>query len=217
MSIAPFLSADSFLLLSFAKENKLELPETFMEKISQFCEILLEANKTTNLVSKNDSQKLLTRHVADSLIFATHVVPVQQWTDIGAGAGFPAVPLCLYFKNVQFYAVECRKKRCEFLEKAKQKLNLQNLEIIHGKAESSNLKNMDVVSCRAVGSLEEDFERAKKLLKISGHFLTLKSKRNIDELKAKKDTLLKQAKVWSYRLPGEELEYAFMSLPFRCK
>jgi 16S rRNA (guanine527-N7)-methyltransferase len=90
-------------------------------KIQKFCELIIEANKTTNLVSKNDEQKLLTRHVEDSLMFAT--LPSLdsqlstsnlQWADIGSGAGFPVVPLCLEFPHIKFYATESRKKRRDF-------------------------------------------------------------------------------------------------------
>jgi 16S rRNA (guanine527-N7)-methyltransferase len=192
------------------REHNLELPEDFLDKISEFCNLLLEANKATNLVSKNDEKKLLTRHVADSLIFAAYLGNRQwtmdngQWADIGSGAGFPVVPLCIYFPQVKFYAIESRKKRCEFLNMVQQKLNFKNLEIIHSRAETSNLKNMDFVSSRAVGSLEEDFARAKKLLKKGGRFLTLKSKRMVDGLKAKN--------IWHYRLPQEEMEYALVEL-----
>ncbi|MDR3000099.1 MAG: 16S rRNA (guanine(527)-N(7))-methyltransferase RsmG [Fibromonadaceae bacterium] len=222
--------------LSFVKEHNLNLPKNFPDKISEFCELLLEANKTTNLVSKNDEQKLLTRHIADSLIFAAYSLltpsrahpalraPLSHrstrcsrgensqllWADIGSGAGFPVIPLCLYFPQIKFFAIECRKKRCEFLNLVKQKLSLQNLEIIQGKAESSGLKNIDIVSCRAVGSLEADFELAKMLLKKGGRFLTLKSKRIIEE----NSRLLKQAKIWNYRLPQEEMEYALVHLVY---
>jgi 16S rRNA (guanine527-N7)-methyltransferase len=234
------------LFLSFAKERNLELPNDFLNKIHKFCELIIEANKITNLISKNDEQKLLTRHVADSLIFSTlnsqlstlnsqlstlnsqlstlnSQLPTLnsqfatlnsqlRWADIGAGAGFPVIPLCLYLPQIKFYAIENRKKRCEFLNSVKQKLNLQNLEIIQGKAESSGLKNMDFVSCRAVGSLEDDFGRAKEILKKNGYFLTVKSKRIINELKAKNDKLLKRARVWDYCLPQEETEYALVGL-----
>ena len=207
------------LFLAFAKEHNLKLPKDFLHKTQEFCELIAEANKNTNLVSKNDSKKLLTRHVADSLIFATlstlnSQLSTPKWADIGSGAGFPVIPLCLYLPEVKFYATEPRKKRCEFLNSAKQKLNLQNLEIIQSKAESSGLKDMDFVSCRAVGSLEEDFERAKKILKKGGNFFTVKSKRIIDELKAKNDKLLKRAKVWNYCLPQEEMEYALVCILF---
>ncbi|MDR2584191.1 MAG: 16S rRNA (guanine(527)-N(7))-methyltransferase RsmG [Fibromonadaceae bacterium] len=206
------------MLANFAKEHNLILPENFPSKIQEFCKLLLEANKTTNLVSKNDEQKLLTRHVADSLIFATHpvnagsrlIVPLH-WTDIGSGAGFPVIPLCLYFPQIKFYATESRKKRCDFLKLVKQNLNLMNLEVIQGKAENCGLKNMDFVSCRAVGSLDEDFEKAKKILKKGGHFLTVKSRRLIDEMKARNNKLLKQAKIMDYRLPGEDMEYIFLN------
>jgi 16S rRNA (guanine527-N7)-methyltransferase len=191
-------------------------------KIQKFCELIIEANKTTNLVSKNDEQKLLTRHVADSLMFAKLPIlnsqlsiPNLEWADIGSGAGFPVIPLCLCLPHIKFYATESRKKRCDFLKQAKQSLDLPNLEVIQGKAENCGLKNMDFVSCRAVGSLEEDFEKAKKILKMGGHFLTVKSKRLIDEMKAKNNTLLKQANIIPYRLPNEEMEYALVhiSLP----
>ena len=199
------------MLTNFAKEHNLVLPENFSSKIQEFCKLLLEANKTTNLVSKNDEQKLLTRHVADSLIFATHpVCSANHWADIGSGAGFPVIPLSLYFPQIKFYATETRKKRCDFLKQAKQNLNLQNLEVIQGKAENCGLKNMDIVSCRAVGSLDEDFEKAKKILKKNGHFLTVKSKRLVDEMRAKNNKLLKRANITGYRLPNEEMEYIFL-------
>ena len=207
------------MLANFAKEHNLVLPENFPSKIQEFCKLLLEANKTTNLVSKNDEQKLLTRHVADSLIFATaHPVNVEarlisplHWADIGSGAGFPVIPLCLYFPQIKFYATESRKKRCDFLKLSKQSLDLPNLEVIQGKAENCGLKNMDFVSCRAVGSLDEDFKRAKKILKKGGHFFTVKSKRLLDEMRAKNNKLLERANIVDYRLPGEEMEYIFLS------
>jgi len=206
------------MLADFAKKHNLVLPENFPSKIQEFCKLLLEANKTTNLVSKNDEQKLLARHVADSLIFATthnvgaRLIAPLHWADIGSGAGFPAIPLCLYFPQIRFYATESRKKRCDFLKLAKLNLNLPNLEVIQGKAESCGLKNMDFVSCRAVGSLDEDFERAKKILKRGGHFLTVKSKRLIDEMKAKNNKLLKRANITAYLLPEEEMEYALVHI-----
>ncbi|MDR2580257.1 MAG: 16S rRNA (guanine(527)-N(7))-methyltransferase RsmG [Fibromonadaceae bacterium] len=213
------------LFLSFVAEHGLELPSDFLDKISEFCEVLLEANKTTNLVSKNDEQKLLTRHVADSLIFAAYLssksfptppsaprLGGEYWADIGSGAGFPVIPLCLYFPQTKFFAIESRKKRCEFLNLVKQKLNLQNIEIISGKAENSNLKNVDIVSCRAVGSLDTDFELAKTLLKKGGSFLTLKTKRIIEELKAKNNRLLSRAAIWNYKLPQEQMEYALVAI-----
>jgi len=192
------------LLLSFAKEHKLNLPENFLDKIMEFCELLLEANKITNLVSKNDEKKLLTRHVADSLIFAIPKILNSKWADIGSGAGFPVIPLSLYFPQTKFFAIECRKKRCEFLNAVRQKLDLQNLEVIQGNVRTLSIPPVDVVSCRAVGSLQEDFECAKKLLKKGGHFMTLKSKRII------KDNPLKQAKIWDYRLPEEDMEYVLI-------
>nr|AGS54333.1 hypothetical protein [uncultured bacterium contig00190] len=42
--------------LSFVQEHSLELPENFLDKISEFCNLLIEANKTTNLISKNDEK-----------------------------------------------------------------------------------------------------------------------------------------------------------------
>ena len=181
----------------------------------KFCNLLLEANKTQNLISKNDEKKIMTRHVADSLIFANYIenrenprilkIGVQTtWIDIGSGAGFPVIPLCIHFPQIKFYAIEPRKKRCEFLNLVKQELNLQNFEVIQSRAETCGLRNADIVSSRAVGSFEEDFKRAKMLLKSGGHFLTVKTKRVIDE------NIFKNADIVPYRLEGEEMEYALV-------
>lgn len=203
-------------LINFAKEYGLNLTDSFLAKVLEYCSLLLEENKNTNLVSKNDEQKLLTRHVADSLIFAIYLnnnkleTTNKKWADIGSGAGFPVVPLCIYFKNAHFFAIEPRNKRCEFLNMAKEKLNLQNLQIIKGKAENCNLKELDFVSCRAVGSLQEDYLRAKNICKKNAHFLTLKSERIINELK--NDSLLKRSQIFNYSLPQEETEYALVHI-----
>ncbi|GHV12726.1 ribosomal RNA small subunit methyltransferase G [Fibrobacterales bacterium] len=201
------------LFRTFAEERGLQIGNEFLEKILEFCELILEENKKQNLVSKNDEGKLLTRHIADSLVFATPTptpTPQTNWTDIGSGAGFPVVPLALYFPTVSFFAVENRRLRCEFLNEVKRKLNIENLQIVKSSAESSGLQNMDFVSCRAVGSLAEDFNKAKSILKKTGHFLTVKSKRTIDELREKKDPLLSASLVEFYKLPLEENEYALV-------
>ena len=165
--------------------------------LNKFCNLLLEANKTQNLISKNDEKKIMTRHVADSMIFANYYMENLEtlpqtktiWADMGSGAGFPVIPLCIHFPQIKFYAIEPRKKRCEFLNLVKQELNLQNFEVIQS---------------RAVGSFEEDFKRAKMLLKSGGHFLTVKTKRVIDE------NIFKNADIVPYRLEGEEMEYALV-------
>jgi len=206
------------LLTAFAKEHGLVLLQNQLHNFSAFCELLIEANKSTNLISKNDEQKIITRHIADSLMFATpfgcgrdegrHIgLPLHHgtWVDIGSGAGFPVIPLCIYLPHIKFYAIEPRKKRCEFLNYVKQKLNLQHLEIVQSRAESAPIPPANIVSCRAVGSLTEDLARAKTILKKGGLFLTVKSKRLIEETPPPKG-----AKILHYNLPGEEQDYVLL-------
>lgn len=201
------------LFLSFLQENGLTLPDFQLEKLFQFSELVLEHNKITNLVSPKDSLKLLSRHIADSLIPLIFLKKNDllkssgEWADMGSGAGFPVFPLAICIPELEFYAVEPRKKRCVFLREAVEATGIKNLRIIEDSFENSYFSALDYISCRALGSLEDDFSRAKDSLSKSGSFLTLKSVQSIME-----SSLGKKAEKMEYSLPNESQNYVLVHL-----
>ncbi|SHH25005.1 16S rRNA (guanine527-N7)-methyltransferase [Fibrobacter sp. UWCM] len=217
------------LLNQFLKEHILsELSKEQMDKLYDFADLVVETKQFGNLISAKDSEKFLSRHIADSLIPYIYIVkeldiaiesmdPIgnsvssrmtigKKWADMGAGAGCPVFPLAIAMPEVQFYAVEPRHMRVEFMNYAKEKLGLKNLTVVGKRFETSGLANLDFISCRALSTFENDWERAQPALKKGGLFLTLKSFNSISHLE--NDPAVN---IWKYKLPNEEQDYALVT------
>ena len=229
-----------------------------MDKLYDFADLVVETKQFGNLISAKDSEKFLSRHIADSLVpyiyirretrderrenvpeslssllfeprlvgsdmnvqappqhsplssFVcsefTSVLSSIKWADMGAGAGCPVFPLAIAMPEVQFYAVEPRHMRVEFMNYAKEKLGLKNLTVVSKRFETSGLTDLDFISCRALSTFENDWERAQPALKKGGLFVTLKSFNSISHLE--NDPAVN---IWKYKLPNEEQDYALVT------
>ena len=211
------------LLNQFLKEHILsELSKEQMDKLYDFADLVVETKQFGNLISAKDSEKFLSRHIADSLVPYIYIVKnsgikcmdpgaslqddTLRWADMGAGAGCPVFPLAIAMPKVQFYAVEPRHMRVEFMNYAKGKLGLKNLTVVGKRFETSGLADLDFISCRALSTFENDWERAQPALKKGGLFLTLKSFNSISHLE--NDPVVN---IWKYKLPNEEQDYALVT------
>ena len=125
---------------------------------------------------------------------------------MGAGAGCPVFPLAIVMPEVQFYAVEPRNMRVQFMQMVKAKLHLGNLTVVGKRFETSGLSDLDFISCRALSTFENDWERAKPALKKGGTFLTLKSFNNVVHLESDPAVILHK-----YTLSQEEQVYALVT------
>ena len=203
------------LLNQFLKEHILsELSKEQMDKLYGFADLVVETKQFGNLISAKDSEKFLSRHIADSLVPYIYIVKELEipafagmtWADMGAGAGCPVFPLAIAMPEVQFYAVEPRHMRVEFMNYAKEKLGLKNLTVVGKRFETSGLTDLDFISCRALSTFENDWERAEHALKKGGLFVTLKSLNSISHLE--NDPAVN---IWKYKLPNEEQDYALVT------
>lgn len=199
------------LFIDFLSTKQISISDSILENLFAYAQCVLEGNELTNLISKNDSLKFLTRHIADSLMpfielsKKNFLKPTMKWADMGAGGGCPIFPLAIVCPNVQFYASEPRHKRVLFLEKTRQKLGLKNLTIVGKRFETSEIKNCDIISCRALSRFEEDYPRALPGLKPNGLFITFKSKEMTADLESVPDIHL-----IDYRIPLEEKVYTLV-------
>ena len=125
---------------------------------------------------------------------------------MGAGAGCPVFPLAIVMPEVEFFAVEPRNMRVQFMNFVKEKLQLSNMTVVGKRFETSGLSNLDFISCRALSTFENDWERAMPGLKKGGMFLTLKSFNNIVHLE--NDPAVH---IYKYALPQEEQSYALVT------
>lgn len=131
--------------------------ETF-KKTEAFVALLTEWNKKMNLVSKNSISDVWMRHVLDSLQLIKYLPSVQTLVDIGTGSGFPGVILALVLQEQQPQAkvvfVESIAKKTVYLKDVCQHLGLWNVEIINDRVENISVKNVDIVTARAVAALD---------------------------------------------------------------
>ena len=221
------------LLNQFLRENGVELPGETLGKLYDYADLVVETKQFGNLISAKDSEKFLSRHIADSLVPYIYirretrderrenipeplssfvcsepasVLSSKKWADMGAGAGCPVFPLAIVMPQVQFYAVEPRNMRVQFMQMAKEKLGLKNLTVVGKRFETSGLTDLDFISCRALSTFENDWERARPALKKGGKFLTLKSYNNVAQLESDPAIILHK-----YALPNEEQVYALVT------
>lgn len=197
---------DTFLNL--LSDHNILLDDDKITSILRFGQMVVTYNKKANLISEGDIPKIESRHLLDSIqpLRYPDLIPDSgsKWADMGSGAGFPVIPLCISLPQVHFYSIEPRQKRFTFLKVVRAELGLKNLSIVEGDAENCIERDFDRVSCRALGSAEEDWSRANRLLKESGLFVTLKSLRDCEGLAQP------PWKVLPYELPGESKPYCLL-------
>ena len=129
--------------------------------VKRFAELLLNENRTQNLVSKASEPELWNRHIVDSAQLLRFASPGQSWTDIGTGPGLPGVVLAILDPG-RMILVEPRRRRVQFLEEVASALRLANVKIVHGKSDATRSKT-DLITARAVASPGELFAMSSHL------------------------------------------------------
>ncbi len=183
------------------------------ELFDKYTKIFLAENSKVNLISKNDEKFLWEKHIYDSLalklFFDKYAMP-SNMLDIGTGGGFPSVPVAIAYPNIKVTALDSIGKKIRAIETIKNKLNIQNLNTICDRVENINEK-YDLVTARAVASLEKICNLALSKVKNGGYFVAFKSKKYQEEIDKSQNILKKyNAKIIDiieYKLPlNEEIE-----------
>ena len=197
----------------FIKETKkmgIELNNQILKDLEAYYNILKEENTKYNLTRIISQEDVYLKHFYDSLTI-TKIVDInnQSICDLGSGAGFPGLVLAICFPNTKMTLIESNGKKCYFLNTVKEKLNLNNVNIINTRVEEYARKNreiFDIVTARAVAPLKHLLEYGVPLVKIEGSFIAMKANiegeiENIDNYYAKLD--IKEIKKMVFNLPKE--------------
>ncbi len=156
------------------------------ELILAYTCLILKNNEAAGLVPKNDEEILFLRHFCDSLqpLLLFGFKKNATILDIGAGGGFPSIPIRIFRPDLTFVLAESNRQKSSFLKEVKKELNFENLSIFNGKVEKLDPqeKKFDYVLSRGVGSLQKFSQLAKPLLVPDGHMYTFKTKQFASEL-----------------------------------
>ena len=164
------------------------LPSTAPGQIAAVLAALAEEPDPHTTVS--DPDRALDVHVRDSLS-ALAVPAVRRATriaDLGAGAGFPGLPLAIALPGAQVDLIESASRKTAVVERLAAAAGLGNARAVHARAEewasADGSASYDVVTARAVAPLNVLVEYAAPLLELGGTFVAWKGSLDPDELSA---------------------------------
>lgn len=199
------------------EEKGITLTSRQLEQFKKYYETLVEWNEKMNLTAITDKEEVYLKHFFDSVSAAFYFDLTQpiRLCDVGAGAGFPSIPLKIAFPHIEVTIVDSLNKRITFLNHLAQVLNLENVNFVHDRAEALGVnpqhrETYDVVTARAVARMSILSELCLPLVKVGGNFLAMKAAQASEELSAaqKAITILggKLENTFTFTLPVEESE-----------
>lgn len=170
-----------------AKEIGIELSERQLQQFEQYYELLIEWNEKINLTSITEKEEVYVKHFYDSITAAPYFDFTQELRicDVGAGAGFPSIPLKICFPHLKITIVDSLNKRINFLNTLAASLELTDVAFYHDRAENfgKNEKfrhSFDVVLARAVARTSVLSEFCLPLVRTNGTFIAMKGS-NVEE------------------------------------
>lgn len=197
-------------------EKGIKLDENQLAQFERYYNELITWNERMNLTAITEKNEVYLKHFYDSISAAFYFSLKEQplnIVDVGAGAGFPSIPLKICFPNLKITIVDSLNKRITFLNALAEALSLTNVSFYHARAEDfgrrkEHREKYDVAIARAVARLPVLSELCLPLVKKNGVFLAMKGSSGEEELnEAKKAISLLGGSVQEinqFQLPNDE-------------
>ena len=203
---------DKERLRSLALQSGIELDQTALDRFDTYAELLVEWNGKMNLTAITEPEEIEVKHFLDCLMLPKYfdLSNTKTVIDVGAGAGFPSVPLLIYNPDLCLTMMDAINKRLTFLDTAIHALGLE-AQLIHSRAEDSgqdkNYREMfDLATARAVAPMNVLAEYCLPFVKVGGYFVALKG--SSDDTESAKDAIStlggEVVENISYKLNGTE-------------
>jgi 16S rRNA (guanine527-N7)-methyltransferase len=134
---------------------------------------LLRWNAVVNLTSLTDPAAIAELHLLDSLAIVPHVPPGSRVLDVGAGGGFPGLPLAIVRPDVHVRMVDRTAKKAAFLASTAARLGLANAEAAQERIEAGQGADYDVAVSRALTDPAAWLGLGRGLVKAGGRVLVM--------------------------------------------
>lgn len=150
---------------------------------------LVEENRRYNLTAVVEPRRAALLHFCDSVSVA-HLFPEGAHVlDVGAGGGFPTLPLAIVRPDLHITALDATKKKTVYIEESARLLSLSNVTVLSGRAEelaasSAYRESFDAVTARAVAALPVLSELCLPFLRVGGLFVAPKGSGAMEEAEA---------------------------------
>ncbi|MEW4354462.1 16S rRNA (guanine(527)-N(7))-methyltransferase RsmG [Streptococcus pneumoniae] len=179
------------------KKQGITLSEHQKAQFERYFELLVEWNEKINLTAITEKKEVYLKHFYDSIApILQGAVPNEPilLLDIGAGAGFPSLPMKIIYPALQVTIIDSLNKRIQFLHLLAEELGLTDVHFYHGRAEDfaqdkAFRAQFDIVTARAVARMQVLSELTIPFLKVGGKLLALKASNALEELDEAKNAL----------------------------
>lgn len=176
------------------KEIDLELTEKQLQNFYNFMNLLIEKNKVMNLTGITEPKEVILKHFIDSLTILKYIDKNSTVIDVGTGAGFPGLPIKIAEDTIEMTLLDSLNKRINFLNEVTESNELNKIHTIHGRAEDFGKdvkyrEKFDIVTSRAVASLNVLLEYMLPFVKIGGKCICMKGSNCDDEIENAKNAI----------------------------
>jgi 16S rRNA (guanine527-N7)-methyltransferase len=174
---------------SLLGDKGISISDEAFTRFERYYQLLVEWNERMNLTAITDRGDVYIKHFYDSLSlsFFYDVSNVGSMADIGSGAGFPSLPLKVLFPHIKVTIIDSLNKRITFLEEVVRSLELDNVSLVHGRAEDFGnhpqyREQFDLVTARAVAKLNVLSEFCLPFTRVGGSFIAMKGAKAEEEI-----------------------------------
>lgn len=162
-------------------QSQIQALEPHFSKLDQFAQILIEDGVKLGLIGPREVDRIWDRHILNCAAISELITDGQSIIDIGSGAGLPGLVLAILNPNSKVTLIEPMQRRCDFLTKTVEKLDLKNVSILKDRAENVN-SHAQVVTSRAVAPLIKLLNWSLPLVVKNGKVLAIKGEKAKEEL-----------------------------------
>ncbi len=180
------------LLKELFEKYRIEYNDIMLKKLYLFYSEVVRVNEFMNLTNITEEKEFTIKNILDSVLPINTIPKNSTVVDIGAGAGFPSIPLKILRPDLKITMIDSLNKRVKFLNDLVAKLELSEINAIHTRAEDFALKNRekyDVAVARAVSRLNTLCEYCLPLVKVKGTFIAYKSIKAEEEIEEAKNAI----------------------------
>lgn len=171
---------DKVRFSNLCEQNGILLDDVMLERFDTYAKLLVEWNEKMNLTAITEPKEIELKHFLDSLMLTKYydLQNVSKAIDVGAGAGFPSMPILIYKPELQFTLLDSLNKRLTFLSTVNSELGL-DAKLVHSRAEVSGQEEnyrekFDLATARAVAPMNVLSEYCIPFVKEGGAFVALK-------------------------------------------
>ncbi len=217
-------TADLSPLIEGAKALSFELNERQLSQFSRYKELLLEWNERINLTAITGDRDIQIRHFLDSLScsLVTGDLSDKALVDAGTGAGFPGIPLKIFFPDMRLTLVESVSKKTVFLRAVVDELDLIDVTIVDERLESVGQdqiyrETFDWAVSRGVAKFSVLVEYLLPLCRVGGRALAQKGEGALEALDGASQAITKlgggEPEITPVNLPGRQQTHYLVVIP----